>query len=257
MNAQVRVEREGRMTVITLDRQESLNAINAAMEGALAAAFDAFEADPDQWVAILTGAGDCAFSSGVDLKQRIRSEAPARLATGFGGLTRRFERLKPIVAAVNGLALGGGFEMALACDLIIASENATFALPEPRVGMVALAGGIQRLMGEIGPKRAMSMLLTGRHVSAAEGLALGFVNAVVPEGATLAAAKEWALRMLECSPMSLRAIKEIAGHADEDLRAAMDLSRNLPAVKALMASKDSAEGPRAFVERRKPVWKNC
>lgn len=256
MIGQIRVEREGRMTIVTLTRQESLNAINAAMEGALTTAFDAFEADPDQWVAILTGAGDRAFSSGLDLKQQILGEVPARLATGFGGLTRRFERLKPIIAAVNGLALGGGFEMALACDLLIASENATFALPEPRVGMVALAGGIQRLMGEIGPKRAMSMLLTGRHVSAAEGLALGFVNAVVPEGATLAAAKEWALQMLECSPMSLRAIKEIAGHAGEDLRAAMDLSRNLPAVKALMASEDMTEGPRAFVEHRKPIWKN-
>lgn len=256
MNGHVQVEREGRMTIVTLTRHESLNAINAAMEGTLAAAFDAFEADPDQWVAIITGAGDRAFSAGLDLKQQVSGETPARLATGFGGLTRRVERSKPIIAAVNGLALGAGFEMALACDLIIASENASFALPEPRVGMVALAGGIQRLMGEIGPKKAMSMLLTGRHVSAAEGLALGFVNEVVPEGSTLTAAKHWAAQMLECSPMSLRTIKEIAGHLGQDLRAAMDLSRNLPAVKALMKSEDMIEGPRAFLERRKPVWKN-
>jgi enoyl-CoA hydratase/carnithine racemase len=256
MNRHVQIEREGRMTIVTLTRHESLNAINAAMEGALAAAFDAFEADSDQWVAIITGAGDHAFSSGLDLKQQVSGETPARLTTGFGGLTRRFERLKPIIAAVNGLALGGGFEMALACDLIIASESATFALPEPRLGMVALAGGIQRLIAEIGPKRAMSMLLTGRHVSAAEGLALGFVNEVVAEGATLAAAKRWAAQMLECSPVSLRAMKEIAGHMGHDLRAAIDSSRNLPAVNALMTSEDMTEGPRAFLEHRKPVWKN-
>ncbi len=256
MNGHVRVEREGRITIVTLTRIESLNAIDAAAERALADAFDAFEADPDQWVAIITGAGDRAFSSGFDLKQQVAGESPARLATGFGGLTRRFGRLKPIIAAVNGLALGGGFEMALACDLIIASENASFALPEPRVGMVALAGGIQRMINEVGSKRAMSILLTGRHVGATEGLALGFVNAVVPRGAALTSAKEWAAQMLECSPKSLRAIKEIAGHADQDFISAMDLSRNLPAVKALMASEDRAEGPRAFFERRKPVWKS-
>lgn len=255
MSGHVQVEREGRVTIVTLARLESLNAIDAAAEVALAAAFDAFEADPDQWVAIITGAGEHAFSSGLDLKQQVAGESPAHLATGFGGLTRRFGRLKPIIAAVNGLALGGGFEMALACDLIIASENATFALPEPRLGMVALAGGIQRLIYEIGSKRAMSILLTGRHVTASEGLALGFVNAVVPQGAALTAAKEWGAQMLECSPSSLRAIKEIAGHADQDLRSALDSSRNLPAVKALMASEDMTEGPRAFLERRKPVWR--
>jgi enoyl-CoA hydratase/carnithine racemase len=255
MNGQVHIAREGRMTIVTLTRPESLNAINTPVQLALAAAFDAFEADPEQWIAIITGAGDRSFSAGLDLKQRADGGTPDLTVSGFGGLTRRFGRLKPVIAAVNGVALGGGFEIALACDLIIASANAAFGLPEPRLGMVPLAGGIQRLIGEIGMKRAMSMLLTGRHVSAAEGLELGFVNAVVPRGAALSAAKQWAAQMLECSPMALRAIKEIAGQRGCDLQTAMESSRTLPAVTALMASEDMTEGPQAFLGRRKPVWR--
>src|SRR5271168_3654280 len=197
-----KVTRKGPITVVTLQRPEVYNALHIEAHFELNKVFDDFSADPEQWVAIITGAGDKAFCAGNDLKWQAAGGKRGWDKGGFAGLTSRFDCDKPVIAAVNGIALGGGFEMALACDLIIASENATFALPEPRVGMVALAGGIQRLICEIGSKRAMSMLLTGRHVSAAEGLALGFVNAVVPEGAALTAAKQWAAQILECSPMS-------------------------------------------------------
>ena len=129
-------------------------------------------------------------------------------STGFGGITSRFDNPKPVIAAVNGLAMGGGFEIALACDLIIASENAVFSLPEPRVGLAALGGGIHRLPREIGIKKAMGMLLTGRRVSAKEGMDLGFVNEVSREKSALAAAKDWARSILECAPLSVRASKE-------------------------------------------------
>ena len=244
------------MTIVTLARPAALNVLNAAAQAELARAFDAFEADPDQCVAIITGDGDRAFCAGHDLKQQASGADPAIPPSGFGGLTRRFDRVKPIIAAVNGVALGGAFEMALACDLIIASENASFALPEPRVGLAALSGGTQRLIYEIGPKRAMSILLTGRRIGAAEGLRLGFVNEVVPQGEVLAAAKRWAAQMLECSTLSLRATKQVAGHPlAYDIRGSMNIVWDLPAVRAMVASEDMAEGPRAFLERRKPTWK--
>src|SRR5690606_492701 len=131
-----------------------------------------------------------------------------RPKTGFAGLTARFDLDKPVIAAVNGVAMGGGFEIALACDLIIASENAVFALPEPRVGLAALAGGLHRLPRMIPQKQAMGMILTGRRVPAAEGLRLGFVNEVVPQAELMAAARRWAGQILECSPMSIRASKQ-------------------------------------------------
>src|SRR6185295_12906210 len=155
--------------------------------------FDNFAADPDQWVAIITGAGERAFSAGNDLK--VTAAGGPRGSThpsGFGGVVSRFDLDKPLIAAVNGIAMGGGFEIALACDLIIAADTAIFALPEPRVGLAALAGGLHRLPREIGTKRALGMILTGRRVSAAEGKSLGFVNDVVPTGEALAAAKKWA-----------------------------------------------------------------
>ena len=140
--------------------------------------FDDFSADPEQWVAIVTGAGDKAFCAGNDLKWQAAGGKRGTDKGGFAGLTSRFDCDKPIIAAVNGVAMGGGFEIALACDIIIASENATFALPEPRVGLAALAGGVHRLPRQIGLKRAMGMILTARHVSAREGQELGFVNEV-------------------------------------------------------------------------------
>jgi crotonobetainyl-CoA hydratase len=152
--------------------------------------------------------------------------------------------------------MGGGFEIALACDIIVAAESATFALPEPRVGLAALAGGLHRLPREIGTKRALGMILTGRRVSAAEGKELGFVNEVVPQGEALAAAKRWAGLILECSPMAIRASKQsVYCSLDKPtLQAAM--TTTYPAVQANLDSQDYIEGPRAFSERRKPNWQN-
>ena len=181
------VTRKGPVTIVTLSRPEVYNALHIDAHFELNKVFDDFSADPGQWVAIVTGAGDKAFCAGNDLKWQAAGGKRGWDSGGFAGLTARFDCDKPIIAAVNGVAMGGGFEIALACDLIIASENATFALPEPRVGLAALAGGLHRLPRQIGLKRAMGMILTARHVSAKEGHELGFVNEVVPAGEALAA----------------------------------------------------------------------
>ncbi len=164
-----KVERKGPITVVTLSRPEVYNALHTDAHFELQKVFDHFSADPEQWIAIVTGAGDKAFCAGNDLKWQAAGGKRGWDKGGFAGLTARFDCDKPVIAAVNGVAMGGGFEIALACDLIIASENATFALPEPRVGLAALAGGLHRLPRQIGLKRAMGMILTARHVSAKEG----------------------------------------------------------------------------------------
>jgi crotonobetainyl-CoA hydratase len=219
--------------------------------------FDAFAADPDQWVAIVTGAGDRAFSAGNDLKYQAAGGKLSWPKSGFAGLTARFDLDKPLIAAVNGIAMGGGFEIALACDIIVASEAAVFALPEPRVGLAALAGGLHRLPREIGAKQALGMILTGRRVSAAEGKALGFVNEVVPAAGLMEAAKAWAKQILELSPMSIRASKQAVyrGLAESSLADALANQRSYPAIAAMSKSEDFIEGPRAFAEKRPPQWK--
>ena len=248
-----KVERDGNVTIVTIDRPEQRNALHSDAFFELAAIFDDYEADPEQWVAIITGAGDKAFCAGADLKGGIR-EMPA---SGFAGLCMRFSLTKPLIAAVNGFAFGGGFETALACDLIVAAETASFALSEPRVGLAALAGGPQRLVREIGYKRAMSILMTGRRVSAEEGRALGFVNEVVPPDELMAAARRWADEIVACSPMSIRATKQMAmAAAGQGFEPAMKGMFALPAVQAMLRSEDMREGPRAFAEKRQPEWKN-
>ena len=177
---------------------------------------------------------------------------------GFAGLTTRFDLDKPVIAAVNGIAMGGGFELALACDLVIAAENAFFALSEPRVGLSALAGGVQYLPRAIGLPRAMGILLTGRRVPAKEGYELGFVTAVAPAGGAMEEARKWAAQMLECSPLALRATKEVARKTmlGEDFERKLVDAREFPAAKRLRTSNDYVEGPRAFAEKRKPNWTN-
>ena len=175
--------------------------------------------------------------------------------SGFGGLTSRYGMEKPVIAAVNGLALGGGCEMVLACDLAIAAGTASFGLPEPRVGLLALGGGLHRVPRQLPSKHAMGMLLTGRRVPAAEALAMGLVNEVVPAGEALAGARRWAEMILECAPLSVRASKRVAletvGHPT--LEAAAEARYD--AVGAVLKSEDFVEGPRAFAEKRKPAWK--
>jgi crotonobetainyl-CoA hydratase len=249
------VTRKGPVTIVTLSRPEVYNALHSDAHFELNRVFDAFAADPEQWVAIITGQGDKAFCAGNDLKWQAAGGKRGWDVGGFAGLTSRFDCDKPIIAAVNGVAMGGGFEIALACDLVIASENASFALPEPRVGLAALAGGLHRLPRQIGLKRAMGMILTARHVSAREGLELGFVNEVVPEGGALAAAERIALTICNNSPMSIRASKQaIRRGLAVSLEQAIAEQRDYPAVKAMVASQDYIEGPKAFAEKRPPRW---
>jgi len=254
-----RVERDGRLLVVTLDRPEVLNALHPPAHHGLAAVFDDFARDPELWVAVLTGAGDRAFCAGNDLRFRAGHGRQGMPATGFGGLTARFDLDKPVIAAVNGLAAGGGFELALACDLVVATAQAHFSLPEPKVGLAALAGGLQRLPRQIGLKAAMGMVLTGRQVGAAEGQQLGFVNEVVPAGEALPAARRWAAQILALGPLAVRASKAVvsSGLSQADIEQALRVQETLPAVQRMRASADAVEGPKAFVERRPPRWTGC
>ena len=255
------VERDGPITIVTINRPEAMNALHPMANAELADVFNAFAADPDQWVAIITGVGDRAFSSGNDLKYTAQAMArglPTETPlTGFAGLTSRFDLDKPVIAAVNGVAMGGGFEIALACDIIIASDKASFALPEPKVGLAALAGGLLRLPAQIGQKQAMGMILTGRTVSPEEGKALGFVNEVAPHADLMNVARKWAADIIACSPMSIRASKQIVRKGQEaaSIEEAYATQMSFPATRALFASADVREGPLAFAQKRKPVWK--
>lgn len=250
----ITVATDGPVTTITLNRPQVMNAISPAMHHELQVAFDAFAADVSQFVAVVTGAGDRAFCAGSDLKSRELGAAYP--ASGYAGLIERFDCDKPIIAAVNGLALGGGFEVALACDIIIASDTASFGLPEPLVGAVALGGGMHRLARQIGLKQAMGMILTSARVSAAEGHRLGFVNEVVPQAELGATARRWCDAILKGSPMSIRASKQtvMRGLDEPGLAAAIGNQSHYPAYAAWRASDDAKEGPAAFAEKRPPVW---
>ena len=250
------VQDEGHVRIVTLNRPEVMNALHADANDELAAVWDEFAARDDLWVGIITGAGDRAFSAGNDLKVQAAGRRRPNGPRGFAGISHRFDLDKPLVAAVNGVAMGGGFETALACDIIIAAENAVFALPEPRVGLIAGAGGVHRLPRMIPMKQAMGMILTGRRVPAREGYELGFVTEVVPQGQALDGAKRWAAMILECSPKAVRASKQASyrGLGEPTLEQAMRTV--YPAQQENVDSQDYIEGPRAFAEKRKPNWQN-
>jgi enoyl-CoA hydratase/carnithine racemase len=253
----IKVERDGPVTVFTLNRPEVMNAMHSPAHFEMDEAVNAFAADPEQWVGIVTGAGDRAFSAGNDLKWQASGGEMKRVDSGFAGLTSRFDLTKPLIAAVNGVAMGGGFEIALACDIILASETAVFALPEPRVGLAALAGGLHRLPRAIGVKRAMAMILTARRVSAAEGKELGFVAEVTAPQDLMPTARRWAAEICQLGPMSIRASKEAVykGLDEPSLAAALANQNRYPAVAALYRSEDFVEGPLAFSQKRAPQWK--
>jgi enoyl-CoA hydratase/carnithine racemase len=246
-------QKRNRIAYVTINRPEVMNALHPPANEELARVWDDFAADPDAWVAILTGAGERAFSAGNDLKYTALHGVPRMPAGGFGGIVAR-ELWKPLIAAVNGVALGGGLEIALACDIIIAADHARLGLPEPRVGLMAAAGGVHRLPRHVPLKLAMGMMLTGRHITAAEALRIGLVNEVVPAAELLATAERWAAEIAECSPLSVQATKQAAlGGLGRPLADAMGAS--YPAVQKLFSSEDVIEGPRAFTEKRKPVWR--
>ncbi|MEM7018334.1 MAG: enoyl-CoA hydratase-related protein [Pseudomonadota bacterium] len=249
-----KTEREGNLLIVTLNRPERLNALHSPAHAELDGVFNEFAEDPDLWVAIVTGEGR-AFSAGNDLKYQAEGGKRFAVASGFAGLTSRYDLNKPVIAAVNGVAMGGGFEIALACDIIIASDKAMFALPEPKVGLAALAGGLHRLPRQIPLKQAMGMILTGRHVPAAEGKELGFVTDVVPAENLMEEAKRWAAQIMECSPMSIRASKEVVYAGLDESNYEKAFGSEYSAVKALSSSEDFIEGPKAFAEKRPPQWK--
>ncbi|MBM3525110.1 MAG: enoyl-CoA hydratase, partial [Alphaproteobacteria bacterium] len=239
-DAGCRVERDDAILWITIDRPGALNALDPATHHALHAAFDGFAADAALRVAILTGAGERAFCVGSDLKKRAESNADHHPPTGFGGLTHRFDLLKPVIAAVNGLALGGGVELVLACDLAIAADHAQFALPEPRVGLAALGGGgLQRLARQLPLKHAMELVLTGRRVDAAEAQRIGLINAVAPRGELRARARAMAEAIIAGAPLAIAASKQVMQQslAHPDLAAA--LAARYPAAERMLASEDA------------------
>ena len=250
----IRYEKRDRVATVTINRPEVMNALHPPANEELDRVWNEISADSDIWVAILTGAGDRAFSTGNDLKWTATHGMPRMPASGFGGITNRHDLTRPVIAAVNGFAMGGGFEMALACDVIVAAEHARFGFPEPRVGLMAADGGVHRLPRHVPLKVAMGLLLTGRQITVAEAQRWGLVNEVVPGSRLLDAARRWAEEMIECAPLSLQATKEAAlGGLGRPLADAM--SARYPGVARLFASEDAKEGPRAFAEKRKPLWR--
>ena len=243
----------GNVLEVVITRPDQMNALNPMAHEELDEIFDLFEANPSLWVAIITGEGEKAFCTGNDLKYSASGKPVYMPRSGFGGLTSR-ARTKPVVAAVNGYAFGGGMEIALACDIVIAAETALFALPEVKVGLIAGAGGIQRLTRQIHVKQAMDMLITGRQVSAEEGKTLGFVNQVVPAMELMTAARDYAKLICKNSPTSVRLTKEMLAET-ERFSAIDDAMRVFPDVlDKLLASEDFIEGPRAFAQKRPPRW---
>lgn len=250
--AGVRVEREDELLIVTLDRPEQLNALHAKACFALSAIWDFYVADRSLWVAIITGEGR-AFCSGHDLLDGFEEPMPE---SGWAGLSHRDDLFKPVIAAVNGLAYGGGWELAMFCDVTIADETARFALPEPKVGFAALGGGAWLLPAMIPRNIAMGMLLTGDPIDAKRAYELGAVNQVAPAGQSLAVARQWAERMLACAPGALRATKQIASQAGTF---APDQLRSMISQlgRQLYDSNDTKEGVAAFAEKRCPRWTNA
>lgn len=249
------VERRGRVLEITMNRPEARNALHPPAHEELDEIFDAFHADPELWVAILTGAGKESFTAGNDLKWSAKN--PVYLPkSGFAALTTRGNRTKPIIAAVNGFALGGGLEICMSCDLVVADANAKFGLTEVRVGLIAGAGGLIRLPRRVPKMLATEMILTGRRLSAEEALNVGLVNRLAPAGEALETARKLADEILEGSPTSVRLSLQVMRETESipDELAACRL--RLAALDELLTSEDATEGPVAFAQKRKPVWKN-
>lgn len=252
----VLVRRDGHLLEVTINRPDARNSLATPAHYELSSIFDAFEADPELWVAIITGAGDKAFCAGADLKSAGK-DGMTMPHGGFAGLTSR-TRAKPVIAAVNGYAFGGGFETALASDLVVADPAATFALSEVRVGLFAGAGGIVRLPRQIPRKIALELLLTGKAIDAARAERLGFVNRISEPGKALEAARELAQEILSVSPTSVRLTMQVLHETDAfaDADEASRASASSSAINSLITSEDMAEGTTAFAQKRPPQWKN-
>ncbi len=252
----IRYETDGAVLTITFNRPEVLNAMSPLMHTEMEEAFNAFATDDALQVVIVTGYGS-AFCAGSDLKSFKLESAPPYPAHGYAGLIERHDLTKPVIAAVNGLAFGGGFEFALACDIILATTNASFGLVEPKVGLIAVAGGITRLMRAVGPKRAMIPLLTSRAIPAQEGFDLGFVSEIVADADLMLRARALAAEIIACAPLAVRATKEIAYKSMDEpsVAAAIEAQADYPGFKTWRESADAKEGMQAFIEKRAPVWR--
>jgi crotonobetainyl-CoA hydratase/dehydration protein DpgD len=259
----VRYEKRDRVATITLDRPAVLNAMDLATHAELAGIWDDFERDDDLWVAVLTGAGDRSFSVGQDLTELVaRTEAGQAGPSTFGSrgkpgwprLTERFDLAKPVIARVNGYAYGGGFELALACDVVVAAEHASFALPEAKLGLIAGAGGVFRLTRQAPFRAALGHLITGRPMTAARAYELGLVNEVVPAADLDEAVDGWVRDILRCAPLAVRAIKEAATKSAQ-LPLPQAFATRYVWEELRMHSEDAEEGPRAFTEKREPRWR--
>ncbi|MEV7239225.1 crotonase/enoyl-CoA hydratase family protein [Streptomyces sp. NPDC051020] len=244
-------ERRGGVLTITINRPAQKNAVDHEVAVKLAAAVDLLDADQELSVGVLTGAGG-VFSAGMDLKAFVKGELPLLPGRGFGGLTRTPVR-KPLIAAVEGWALGGGFELVLACDLIVAAEDARFGLPEVTRGLVAAEGGLVRLPRRLPYHVAVRVLLTGEPLTAAEGKEYGLVNELTPPGAALDGAHELARRVARNAPLALAAVKEVLRET-QGLKGSDAFRRQDELTSGLAASEDAREGARAFTEKRAPVW---
>jgi len=252
----ITTERQGNVLVVTMNRPEVYNAVHPPMQHEMDQVWNEFADDPDLWVAILTGAGDKAFSAGNDLKHTAQGGGGSLPETGFAGLSKRFTLEKPIIAAVNGFAMGGGFETALSCDIIIGADNSTYALPEVKVGFFAATGGVQRLSRYIGRMAARELLFTGRHMDANEALALGVLNSVVPQAELMEAAMAMAQQIAAQSPSSVKATKRVLNAMDEAEGLPESLAHSYVVLADLMKTEDFREGVNAFVEKRQPNWVN-
>ncbi|MHA6261880.1 enoyl-CoA hydratase-related protein [Arenibacterium sp. CAU 1754] len=254
----LKTERKGHILVVTMNRPDVYNAVNADMHHEMEDLWNSFAADQDLWVAVLTGAGDKAFSAGNDLKATASGAGKKKGLpdTGFAGLSSRFDLEKPLIAAVNGFAMGGGFETALSCDIILASETAKFALPEVKVGFFASASGVQRLSRYIGRLAAQEMMITGRTIDAHEALKLGCCNEVLPHDQLMTRAMELAEQICTVSPSSVKATKRILNSmaVADGLPESLQYSREVQT--DLARTEDFKEGVQAFVDKRKPNWVN-
>jgi len=243
---------------VTIDRPDVLNAIDAASERELQKIWSDIESNRDARCVVLTGTGERAFSTGADMKGGSGASGLEYWALprtgGFGGIALRDTLDVPVIARVNGHAVGGGFEMVLGCDIIVAADTGTFGLPEARVGRLPLDGGMTLLQRQVPFHLAMGVLLTGKRISAAEALRIGLVNEVVPRADLDAAVQRWIDDVLACAPLSVRAIKQVVRRTAQ-LSAAEARDQLLPALAEALQSEDSQEGVRAFIEKRKPVWK--
>jgi crotonobetainyl-CoA hydratase len=252
-------ERRGNVLLITINRPDARNAVNGAVSTAVGDLLQQAQDDADVWAVVITGAGDKSFCAGADLKAISRRENlfhPQHPEWGFAGYVRHFID-KPTIAAVNGTAFGGGTELALASDLVVAQESAKFGLPEVKRGLVAAAGGVFRIVDQLPRKVAMHLLFTGEPITAAEARDWGLINEVVPDGTVVDAALALAQRITVNAPLAVQASKRVAVGVDDGIITADEAgwTRTMREIGALMKSEDAKEGPLAFAEKRQPVWK--